>query len=324
MVLHSLSADESAYDERAHGVDLSTLEKMPQRAPWSPVPVTVVICVQEQAGMLGCCLDAVVRANPAEIIVVDRTSDAATAAIARAKGARVVSMRAAQLGSARQLGASLANHEYVVFVGADVVVEPDTFQLLVDEAQEAEYDALQAELRTYPVKPRYWNCTEHRWRRVQSTQGLARVLGYQITLVRRELLMAIGFDPAFEGPAEDFDFSFRAHAAGALIANTACTVAYREDHSTLREFVARRIGYGRGVARMLTRYGRSYLREAADQVNSLLGNTRVRVEHLPYLSISWSAIVLGIILELGRVAFDPALRRRLSIIHMVQHKADAC
>ena len=149
------------------------------------VPVTVVICSRNRGSVIGRCLDSVIRANPAEILVVDGNSTDGTVAVAHAKGVRVISDNGAGLGAARQLGAFIARNEYVIFVDTDVVVEPETLQQLYDEACEEGYDALEAELHTLSDHPTYWQEAE-RWRReVQMRKGIAAVLGCQITLVRR-------------------------------------------------------------------------------------------------------------------------------------------
>ena len=128
-----------------------------------PVPVTVVICSRNRGSVIGRCLDSVIHANPAEILVVDGNSTDGTVAVAHAKGVRVISDNGAGFGAARQLGAYIARNEYVVFVDTDVVVEPETLQQLYDEAYEEGYDALEAELHTWSDHPTYWQEAE-RWR----------------------------------------------------------------------------------------------------------------------------------------------------------------
>jgi len=276
-----------------------------------PVPVTVVICARNRDSMIGRCLDSVLSAHPAEVIVVDGNSTDRTAEIARAKAVTVVSDNGAGLGAARQLGAGLARHDYVIFVDTDVVVEPETFRQMLDEAQENHYDALEAELRTWSPSPSYWQRAE-RWRRsVQMRTGVAAVLGCQITLIRRDLLMRVGFDEAFRGAAEDADFCFRAAAAGAVFAHSGKAVAYHEDRDTMRDFITQKIWYGRGLARLIVRYRRRYLQHAATQVDTSIGATRLNVRYLPYILTNWSFTAFGVGLELIRVACVPSLRRRL-------------
>jgi GT2 family glycosyltransferase len=264
------------------------------------------------------------RANPYEIIVVDGNSTDDTVAIARAKGVTVVSDKGAGLGAARQFGASLAKNEYVVFVDTDVVVEPETLQQLLDEAKEEDYDALEAELRTLSTSPTYWQGAE-RWRRqVQMRTGIATVLGCQITLVRKALLLAVGFDPAFKGAAEDADFCYRARAVGAVIAHSARAVAYHEDRDSLRDFIEQKIWHGRGLARMIARYGRQYMNRAAKQVDNSMGATKLNVRYLPYIFVSWSFTALGVALESIQIMSDPDLRKRLTAVQGTQDSVSIC
>jgi glycosyltransferase involved in cell wall biosynthesis len=278
----------------------------------SSIPVSVVICARNREHMIGRCLDAVWRGNPAEIIVVDDNSTDNTPAVARQKGAKVIANHGgAGLGAARQLGAGAAKHEYVIFVDTDVVVEPETFGQLLHEAVAKNYDVIMAELRTWASTPTYWQEADLWRRQVQFRKGIASVLGCGATLVRRDLLMQVGFDPAFKGAAEDADFCFRARATGAVLAHGAEAVAYHEDRETLGEVVRQKIWHGRGLARMITRYRRDYLRLAANQVDSSVGATKMNMRFLPYILVSWSCTALGLALELLAIARDPALRKRL-------------
>jgi len=280
----------------------------------SPIPVTVVVCARDRGSVIGRCLDSVKLAHPAEIIVVDGNSSDDTVAIARAKAVTVISDNGAGLGAARQLGASVAQNDYVVFVDTDVVVEPETLAQLLAEATEENYDALEAELRTLSSTPSYWQEAE-RWRRqVAMRRGVASVLGCQITLVRQALLMQVGFDPAFKGAAEDADFCFRARAVGAVVAHSSRAVAYHEDRLTLRDFVGQKIWHGRGLARLITRYGRHYLNRAVSQVDASMGAAKLNIRYLPYMFVSWSFTAVGVAMESLKIASDPTLRQRLKTV----------
>jgi len=310
---HKLEDGQVVAQDQTKGASSPAPENASQTTS-SKVPVTVVVCARNRGSVIGRCLDSVKVANPAEIIVVDGNSSDETVAVARAKAVTVVSDNGAGLGAARQLGASIAQNDYVVFVDTDVVVEPETLAQLLDEATEKNYDALEAELRTLSSTPSYWQEAE-RWRReVAMRKGVASVLGCQITLVRQALLMQVGFDPAFKGAAEDADFCFRARAQGAVVAHSDRAVAYHEDRLTLRDFVEQKIWHGRGLARMITRYGRDYLQRAASQVDASMGATKLNVRYLPYVFVSWSFTAIGVGMESLKIARDPALRQRLKNI----------
>jgi glycosyltransferase involved in cell wall biosynthesis len=283
-----------------------------------PVPVSVVICARNRGNLIGRCIDSVLQAQPAEIIVVDGNSTDDTADVARAKGIKVISDNGAGLGAARQMGGRHATTEWVIFVDSDVVVDPDTLQLLHEEAVTRSYDALEAELLTLSANPTYWQGAE-RWRRkVQMRKGLATVLGCQITLVKRDLLLRVGFDPAFKGAAEDADFFYRARAVGAVVAHSEWAVAYHEDRITLPEFVSQKIWHGRGLARMISRYGRSYLANAAGQVDNSIGAARFNLRYLPYMTVSWTCTAIGVGLEMLKISRDESLRAQLRLVEPVR------
>ena len=74
-------------------------------------------------------LDAV--GLPAEIIVVDDASTDATAAIAAAAGARVVSVALRNIGAVRNAGAAAAENPLLVFVDADTRLPAETLHQIV-------------------------------------------------------------------------------------------------------------------------------------------------------------------------------------------------
>lgn len=278
-----------------------------ESAPALPlVPVTVVVCARNRAHQIESCLESVFAGRPTEVIVVDGRSTDKTASIARKCGAVVVSDDGRGLGAARRQGAELAHQDDVVFVDADATLRPDTLDALYREAHETGYDALQARLENPPGPLTYWQRGEIWRRHSQERPGQAAILGCQATLIRRALLIRIGFDPAFEGAAEDHDFFFRARAAGALLGHSARAVAYHEDRSSFLEFSRQRFWYGQGMARLVIRH-----RRVADQIGSARNALRKEPYRTPFMAVSWSFTALGMATELARVAFDADLRRKL-------------
>lgn len=77
--------------------------------------------------LLGRTLDAIERSaralgEPFEVIVVDDASDDRTAEIARAHGARVISVQLRQIAATRNTGAREAAGDFLFFVDADTVI----------------------------------------------------------------------------------------------------------------------------------------------------------------------------------------------------------
>jgi glycosyltransferase involved in cell wall biosynthesis len=67
-------------------------------------------------------------AEPYEVIVVDDSSSDQTAAIARARGAAVVSVQYRQIARTRNAGAGVAEGDILIFVDADTLVSPATLR----------------------------------------------------------------------------------------------------------------------------------------------------------------------------------------------------
>jgi glycosyltransferase involved in cell wall biosynthesis len=275
------------------------------------VPVSVVVCVRNREALIARCLDSIEGARPAEILVVDGRSSDGTAAIARARGIRVVDDAGAGLGAARQIGAESARHDCVVFVDSDTVVRQDTLADLYREAEVGGYAAVQARLWTLSDRPTYWQRAEA-WRRsIQERPGPAPALGCQATLVKREVILAVGFDPAFSGAAEDGDFFFRVRATGATIAYAANAVAYHEDRQSLIEFVRQRTWHGRGLARMAFRHRGRYSAGASTQGAAVRRGVGGRIAYAPFMLASVSCLAIGMTVESINLLFRPDLRRQL-------------
>jgi glycosyltransferase involved in cell wall biosynthesis len=256
--------------------------------------------------MIGRCLRSVLAARPDEVIVVDDGSLDDTADIAARMGVRVIRLPRLGLAIARETGGHAAVNETVVFVDSDVVLDQDAIRALTEEAVANGYDAVQGRIRPLDSSGTYWQRSEAWRREVQELPGPANVLTFQATLVRRATLIRIGFDPVFSGAGEDHDFFYRARLAGARLAHSARAIAYHEDRRTIGAFVRQRLWHGRGMARLLVRYGRTETRAAPAAEATALEPVR-----LPFMAVSWVALVAGVILEAFHLAQRPALRSEL-------------
>jgi glycosyltransferase involved in cell wall biosynthesis len=94
--------------------------------PHAPVATIVIPCLN-QAHYLHDALRSVAAqtVGPIETIVVDDGSTDATAAVARAAGARVLEQPTLGVSAARNLGLRAATSPYVIFLDADDELEPD-------------------------------------------------------------------------------------------------------------------------------------------------------------------------------------------------------
>jgi glycosyltransferase involved in cell wall biosynthesis len=276
-----------------------------------PVPVSVVVCVRNRAAVLARCLDSIEQARPAEILVVDGRSTDGTAAIARARGIRVVDDGGAGLGAARQIGAESARYDWIAFVDSDTVIRTDTLADLYREAQVGEYAAVQARLHTLSERPTYWQRAEA-WRRsVQEHPGAAAALGCQATLIRRDIILRVGFDPAFSGAAEDGDFFFRVRATGATVGHAAEALAFHDDRRSVVEFARQRVWHGRGLARMAFRHRGRYAADASGQSTIARRGVGARAAYAPFMLASVLCLAFGMTVELINLSFHADLRAQL-------------
>ena len=85
-------------------------------------PAAVIVPAYNAERHIGRCLEALQRdGSPIEVIVVEDAGTDATAAIAEAKGARVVRLRMQSgPGAARNAGVAVSEADIVIFVDADV------------------------------------------------------------------------------------------------------------------------------------------------------------------------------------------------------------
>lgn len=96
--------------------------------------VTAIVVAFDSADALPACLAALTREG-AELLVVDNASGDASASVARAHGARVVSMRANEgYGRANNAGVREAATEFVLICNPDVVLDPGALGVLLATA----------------------------------------------------------------------------------------------------------------------------------------------------------------------------------------------
>jgi glycosyltransferase involved in cell wall biosynthesis len=95
--------------------------------------ISIIIPAYNEEALLGQTLQAVrdsadATGVPYEVIVVDDGSTDRTADIARANGARVVSVHLRQIGAARNAGAKVAGGDLLIFVDADTLVTAEALK----------------------------------------------------------------------------------------------------------------------------------------------------------------------------------------------------
>ncbi|MEV5054178.1 glycosyltransferase [Arthrobacter sp. LAR12-1-1.1] len=176
----------------------------------SDLKVSVVVPARNAAAWLGECLESIRSQQPHEMIVVDGCSTDDTAAIARGCGATVISDEGRGLPAARMLGARSATGEVVALIDADVVLPSKSLPRLLTEFEAGGYDGLQFGLASEADGPGYWGAAlawHHNHSRVRKWFGVSA------TLMRRDVLLDVGFDDEFRS-GEDVELRIRLEQAG--------------------------------------------------------------------------------------------------------------
>jgi glycosyltransferase involved in cell wall biosynthesis/O-antigen/teichoic acid export membrane protein len=176
----------------------------------SDLKVSVVVPARNAASWLGECLESIGRQHPHEMIVIDGCSTDDTVQIALSFGARVISDEGRGLPAARMLGARNANSDVVALIDADVVLPPGSLEQLLGEFETGGFDGLQFGLASESDGPGYWGSAlawHHNHSRVRSWFGVCA------TLMRRDVLLSVGFDDNFRS-GEDIELKIRLEDAG--------------------------------------------------------------------------------------------------------------
>lgn len=172
--------------------------------------VSVIVPARNAAAWLGECLASIGRQHPHEMIVIDGCSTDDTVEIARSFGATVISDEGRGLPAARMLGARSARSDVIALIDADVVLPPDSLGRLLEEFESGGYDGLQFGLASEADGPGYWGAAlawHHNHSRVRSWFGVCA------TLMRRDVLLSVGFDDNFRS-GEDVELRIRLEQAG--------------------------------------------------------------------------------------------------------------
>jgi len=127
------ATDATGSDDRMPTTDATDTDEV----PGEPL-VSVVVPAHEEADSLPATLDSVAAQTvegPVEVVVVDGGSTDGTPEIARDWGARVVEQDGSGIGDARDQGAAAARGEWLAFVDADTVLDPEYVESMLSLAE---------------------------------------------------------------------------------------------------------------------------------------------------------------------------------------------
>ncbi|GFH37215.1 glycosyltransferase family 2 protein [Streptomyces pacificus] len=185
--------------------------------------LSIVIPTLNEEGYLRPLLDCLVEESGQvnfEVIIVDASTGDSTTELARRYvrqlAIRIVKSPVADIGTQRNIGATMAKHEYLLFLDADVVLGPRTIERCLRRLDPQELRVIS--VRHYPdISSMKTHAT---LLLIYLLIFLARLLGYPVTngdfmMTNRQTFRAVnGFKEGFL-LGEDTDFGIRAKGMGA-------------------------------------------------------------------------------------------------------------
>jgi len=227
--------------------------------------VTVVVPTRDAGRTLRACLESVrAQDHPAvELVVVDNASTAGTFEVAT-ELADLAVRGGPERSAQRNRGVELARGEWVLWVDADMVLEPDVVSAAVSTAERT--GAVAVAVPETSFGPGFWTAC----RALERSCYVDDPTLHNPRLIRRDYLRSVGgFDPAMAGP-EDADLRLRLRADAAPTAYCRETwIRHDEGRLTLRGVAAKRAYYGRSLPAFAAAHPGAVRRQGAGTVRAL-------------------------------------------------------
>ena len=210
---------------------------------------SVVVPTYDRIDSLAACLTALQgQTLPVEVIVVHDGEAAAdeVGALCERFGARLVRVPHGGVAAARNAGAATATCEYVLLTDDDCEPAPDWAQLLVQALDGGATVAAGGVLNAV--------ANDHLGIATQAIHDhviddpLEPFVTPNNVACTRAALEAVPFDPAFRRAGEDRDWCARLTDAGIAFTRVPEAVVLHRQDLTLRSFLRKHVGYGKGSA----------------------------------------------------------------------------
>ena len=209
----------------------------------SDVPrVSVVVPTRNVSRTLRRCLESVrAQDHPdTELVVVDNFSDDDTFAIAQ-EFAHVAVQAGPERSEQRNLGIERASGEWVFYVDADMVLEPDVVSDALAAAVRDAADGVFVPEDSFG--PGFWTACRALERRCYAGEPMIEAP----RLVRREVFASLGgFAPDVAGQ-EDAELRVRMLRAGRRLTRSRAVIHHDEGRLTLGGVLRKRVYYGRSI-----------------------------------------------------------------------------
>lgn len=211
-------------------------------ADGNPDLVSVIVTTRNVDRTLDSCLRSIREQDHTqlELVLVDNHSTDDTLPIAR-RYADVVLTAGPERSAQRNLGVRTARGEWILWIDADMILEPTVVSRCLQVARQSGAVAVSIPERT--IGPGYWTAC----RALERSCYLDDPSLFNPRMLRRDYLLGMGgFDEAMAGP-EDTDLRHRLTEAGAVMAHCDAFIDHDEGQLTLTDVIRKRVYYGRSL-----------------------------------------------------------------------------
>lgn len=214
------------------------------------LPVSVIVPTKNVEKTIAACLASIVKNNPAEIIIVDGKSTDNTLDIARKYTDRIYSDEGQGPSYAHQLGAEKATQEFISYIDADIILPDGTLETLLEELRISGFASMTATMLGYKLSNYWERATDWNNRLIQARRGG----GLFATVLKKEIVLRIGFDTAVKPVGDDNDFQIRLEEAGYKM-GTSSAFVYHQHRADMKRLYRWRFVYGRAIPFFVRKYG---------------------------------------------------------------------
>ncbi|MBN1245718.1 glycosyltransferase [Candidatus Bathyarchaeota archaeon] len=210
--------------------------------------VSVVVTTRNEEKNIENCLKSIIAQTfkNIELIVVDNFSEDRTVEIAQKYGAKVY-LKGPERSTQRNYGARVSRGEYLLYLDADMILNPTLIEDCVEKCEVEGVDALYVPERIIG---------EGFWIRVRDFERsfYTGTVVDAVRFVRKDLFERVdGFDESLVGP-EDWDFDRRIRAIGRTgIVNS--PLYHNESRFNMERYLKKKKYYTNGVQEYIKKWG---------------------------------------------------------------------
>lgn len=231
--------------------------------------VSVIIPAHNSSATLAGCLDSLASQETShsfEVIVVDDGSIDGTQKIAETRGVKLLFQKHTNPAAARNLGASVAQGDILLFVDSDCAPRPDWIEKMLGPFQDQQIVGVKGAYLTKQkgVLPRFIQVEfEEKYDRMLRQRFIDFVDTYSAGYRRSVFLRSGGFDPIFPASsAEDVEFAFRLANRGFKMVFMPEARVYHQHPESLMAYLTKKFRYGYWRARVYSQHPTKLVRDS--------------------------------------------------------------